>query len=174
MKKNQKGFSLVEIFILLLSLGILGVVCWYVWDRSKPPVNINSSQPLPKSSTNEEDATFLVTIDPMVGGGFVGAVNNYEITASGEVFNLSSPDSNTEVKKSLIKKITAEEVKELRQTFIESGVLDIASGDGPKYSGSAWRVTISGKEQAFYDQTSPKFDTVKIKLKKILGEDVKI
>jgi hypothetical protein len=174
MKKNQQGFSIVEILVLLLCVGILGLAGWFVWSRSNPPVNVSSSQPLPKSSTNVEDATFFVAIDPMVGGGFVGAVNGYEITAIGEVFNLSAPDSNTEVKKSLLKKVTLEEVAELRQSFIESGVLDIAPGDNPKYSGSAWKVTINGKEQLFYDQTSPKFDIVKIKLKKILGEDVRI
>lgn len=176
MKKNQQGFSIVEMLVLLFCIGILGLAGWYVWIGSNPPVNVSSSQPqpLPKSSTNVEDATFFVTIDPMVGGGFVGAVNSYEITAIGEVFNLRAPDSNTEVKKSLLKKVTLEEVAELRQSFIESGVLDIAPGDGPKYSGSAWKVTINGKEQLFYDQTSPKFDTVKIKLKKILGEDVRI
>ncbi len=110
----------------------------------------------------------------MVGGGFEGAVNSYEITATGEVFNLRAPNQRTDVKKSLLKKITLEEVKEIRQSFIESGVLDLASGYGPQYGGSVWTVTINGKEQFFYDQTSSKFDAVKIKLKKILGEDVSI
>ena len=163
-----------EILIIFLCVGLIGLASWYVWNRSRTPINVGNSQTPPKSNTNKEDTTFLVEIDPVVGGGFAGAVNKYEITATGEVYNTNAPDYKTDAKKSLLKKIADQDVQELRQAFIESGVLDIASGDEPKYSSSSWKVTINGKEQYFYDQTSAKFDIIKLKLKKILGEDIKI
>ena len=35
MKANQKGFSVVEIFIVIVVVGLIGTVGWLVYDRQK-------------------------------------------------------------------------------------------------------------------------------------------
>ncbi len=157
MKNNKRGFVFIVLLIVAILLGAIGFTGWYVWN---------------KSDSNNEDPTFLVEINTMVGGGITGAVKKYEITADGEIYSIKSTDYKTEAKKTLIKTISVSQVNDLRQSFIDSGVLELSPVDGPKYSSTTWGVTISGREHVFYDQSSIKFNTPKIKLKSILGDNI--
>lgn len=52
MKANQKGFSVVEILIVIVVVGLLGAVGWLVYDRQKS----KTSEP-PKTSTTTNRST---------------------------------------------------------------------------------------------------------------------
>lgn len=48
MKKNQGGFSIVEVLLVFLAMGIIGAVGWYVYDSqtsNDPSVSTQSGQP---------------------------------------------------------------------------------------------------------------------------------
>jgi len=54
MKKNQRGFSAVEALFVLIAIGVLGFVCWYVWARSHRPAGTSTSS---VSSSNAQPQT---------------------------------------------------------------------------------------------------------------------
>jgi len=53
MKKNQKGFSVVEGLLVLVIVGIIGFVGWYVWQSKQKANNFNSSSPSQQQTTRE-------------------------------------------------------------------------------------------------------------------------
>ncbi len=52
MKINQKGFSVVEILIIIVVVGLLGVVGWFVYDRQKDKTSDTSNT---QASTMQKD-----------------------------------------------------------------------------------------------------------------------
>jgi prepilin-type N-terminal cleavage/methylation domain-containing protein len=54
MKTNQKGFSVVEILIVLVVIGLLGTVGWLVYDRQN---NKKTENPATESSTQQNNET---------------------------------------------------------------------------------------------------------------------
>ena len=158
MKKN-KSLSIVVILSIIIIFGLLVYLGWSAWRTNNNVIKIS-------------DKTFSVIVDPNVGGGFIGEVNMYTITYKGEVFNTHSPSYQEEAIKSLIKNVTGQEILELRNSFIDSGVMDVDSGEGPQYAGSMLIVTINGKEKTFYNLSSQKFDNVKSKIKNITGQSL--
>lgn len=52
MKSNQKGFSVVEILIVIVVVGLLGAVGWLVYDRQKSPKQSETTQ---QSSSTQEN-----------------------------------------------------------------------------------------------------------------------
>lgn len=176
MHKNQKVFGIVEGLLILVIVGLVGFVGWYVWSKSNSSTNSwpNNTQHPTKPGSKTQDTTFSVIINPMVGGGFAGAVSAYEITSTGEVYYLHSPNYSTPIVKDLLKKVDEKEVQDLRKSFIDSGFLNIESVNGPKYGGSAWEVTINGNQKTFYDPSSLIFSGPKAKLQLILGDALKL
>jgi prepilin-type N-terminal cleavage/methylation domain-containing protein len=53
MKQNQKGFSVVEILIVIVVIGLIGTVGWLVYDRQKSPKQSETTQ----QSTNTQSDT---------------------------------------------------------------------------------------------------------------------
>lgn len=51
MKINQKGFSVVEILVIIVVVGLLGAVGWLVYDRQKSK---NNEQPVTQSSSPQQ------------------------------------------------------------------------------------------------------------------------
>jgi prepilin-type N-terminal cleavage/methylation domain-containing protein len=54
MKQNQKGFSVVEILIVIAVIGLIGAVGWLVYYRQK--TKTSDSQPATQTSTEQKDA----------------------------------------------------------------------------------------------------------------------
>jgi|GEM_PF-1513830 len=54
-KLNQKGFGVVEILIIIVAVGLLGVVGWLVYDRQKSKTSDTSNTQV--STTQKEEAT---------------------------------------------------------------------------------------------------------------------
>lgn len=158
--KNKRKNIFITLAILII-VTILSFIGWNIWNASN-------------NSSIISDSTFSVDIDPMVGGGEMGAVDSYQINSSGKVYNFKSPDYKSTITKTLIRTISSQEVNELRNSFIESGVMEISSGEGPKYGGSMWTVTINGNKKIFYDLSSSKFDNLKLILKNIIGSNILI
>lgn len=59
MKANQKGFSVVEILIVIVVVGLLGAVGWLVYDRQKSPKQSATSQ-----NTSEQTDKIQATTNP--------------------------------------------------------------------------------------------------------------
>ncbi len=59
MKGNQKGFSAVEVLIVILVFGLVGAVGWFVYDRQK--AKSNEQQPTSKISEQKQETTKEVT-----------------------------------------------------------------------------------------------------------------
>ena len=161
MKLKIKRIKIIIASVILIFVGVISIIGLMVWNASRNVSLIS-------------DSTFSVDIDPMVGGGITGAVDSYQINSSGKVYNINSSDYKTATTKTLIKNISSREVEELRDSFIDSGVMDINSGVGPKYGESMLTVIINGKEKIFYDLSSSKFDGFKLKIRDILGSQISI
>lgn len=56
MKVDQKGFSVIEIFILVAVVGLLGVVGWLVYDRQKSKVDNNVTSQTSQQETKQSEA----------------------------------------------------------------------------------------------------------------------
>lgn len=56
MKHNRKGFSVVEAFIILVIIGLVGAAGWYVYNRSKKSDNQSSSSTASTTEDNLETA----------------------------------------------------------------------------------------------------------------------
>lgn len=54
MKTNQKGFSVVEILIVIVAVGLLGAVGWLVYDRQKSKSDTNDITTQTTEQTNEQ------------------------------------------------------------------------------------------------------------------------
>lgn len=54
MKANQKGFSVVEILVVVVVVGLLGAAGWLVYDRQKSK---NNEQPVTQSSNQQNQET---------------------------------------------------------------------------------------------------------------------
>ena len=67
MKKNENGFSIVEVLVVLVIVGLIGAAGWYVWqaknNKATPPVKTNSQD----QSTQKTEQT----IDFKVPDGWV-------------------------------------------------------------------------------------------------------
>lgn len=67
MKKNQKGFSVIEVLVVIVVVGLLGAVGWLVYDRQssksvdKPVIQASTTQ---KQETSKQEEK---TIDPFEG-----------------------------------------------------------------------------------------------------------
>jgi hypothetical protein len=58
MKKNQKGFSHVEILLLIVIVGIIGFVSWYVWHSvGQADKNLNSANGPNSVATSKKNVT---------------------------------------------------------------------------------------------------------------------
>lgn len=55
MKNNQKGFSLVEVLIIVVTVGLVGAVGWLVFDRQKSTSN-DTGNSKTQAVTNDETA----------------------------------------------------------------------------------------------------------------------
>ncbi len=174
MKQNEKGFGVVELALIFFIFSIVGFAGWYFHIRSSVPQKSVSTNESSNSSSTTGDASFSVIVDPMAGGGFTGAVSTYEVTSDGSVYHIHSTDSKTPVTRDLLKKISKEETQALRNTFIKSGVLDLAPGDGPKYGGASLKVTIDGRQKTFFDLSSTKFTEPKAKLNLVFTDAVQL
>ena len=80
MKKNQKGFSVVEMLIVLVVVGLIGVAGWFVFERQNNKTETatqqtqqNSAKDTPKT-TEQEEQSQLVIPDGWVkyGNGILG------------------------------------------------------------------------------------------------------
>lgn len=60
MKLNQKGFSVVEILVVIGLVGLLGVAGWLVYDHQKSPEQSETTQ---QSSNTQTDTTTSTTDD---------------------------------------------------------------------------------------------------------------
>lgn len=56
MKVNQKGFSPVEILIIIVVVGLLGVVGWLVYDRQKSQTDNKEAVPTQETQKTNENA----------------------------------------------------------------------------------------------------------------------
>jgi len=66
MKTNQKGFSVVEVLVVIIIVGLLGTVGWLVYDRQKnktDDTNTASQTTQQKTTTTQTTAT----VDPYAG-----------------------------------------------------------------------------------------------------------
>lgn len=173
MIKNRRGFSVPELLVVIVMIGAIGWAGWYVWNKSRPERHVDSPKTTSTAKTQEQqDTSFLFVLTPSVGGGIMGETNSYEITASGDVNHYYAPSYDTKAQKTLLNTVTPAAVQQLRQSFIDSGALEVPSGSGPQPGQTSWHVTINNQEQTFYDQSSPKFDGVKSRLKEIFGPGV--
>lgn len=82
MKANQKGFSVVEILIVIVVIGLLGAIGWLVYDRQKNKTSETSNTQV--STAQKEEAK---TVDPYEGW------KTYALKY--EKFNFKYPDGYT-------------------------------------------------------------------------------
>jgi prepilin-type N-terminal cleavage/methylation domain-containing protein len=66
MKANQKGFSVVEILIVIVVVGLLGTVGWLVYDRQKNKTDSSTNQTTQQNSVAKEPET-QKEVDPYEG-----------------------------------------------------------------------------------------------------------
>jgi prepilin-type N-terminal cleavage/methylation domain-containing protein len=59
MKKNQQGFSVVEVLVVIVVIGLLGVVGWLVYDRQNKQESPKSgtTQPASQPQSSEQDTS---------------------------------------------------------------------------------------------------------------------
>jgi prepilin-type N-terminal cleavage/methylation domain-containing protein len=64
MKANQKGFSVIEILIVLVMAGLIGAVGWLVYDRQKNKTdNKDTNTPSTQQAEVQEQKEATVTVD---------------------------------------------------------------------------------------------------------------
>ena len=69
MKTNQKGFSVVELLIILVVVGLIGGVGWYVWQsrhKTEKPVTQSTTQTPAKTETVKQVGQVISTADKKV------------------------------------------------------------------------------------------------------------
>ena len=59
MKRNEKGFHLIEICLVIVVVGAIGFVGWKVYDNNNSKSSDSSSQSTKKSTTSGSEATPL-------------------------------------------------------------------------------------------------------------------
>lgn len=65
MKKNQKGFSIVEFLLIIVILAILGFLGWYVWNQRKnKTVENNKTSETSQTKTNAKKPDSEITNGP--------------------------------------------------------------------------------------------------------------
>lgn len=57
MSKDQKGFSVIEILIVVVILGLIGAAAWLVYDRQKNSASSDSGQSTQQSQTAQQETT---------------------------------------------------------------------------------------------------------------------
>ncbi|MEI6228846.1 MAG: hypothetical protein WCP11_02405 [Candidatus Saccharibacteria bacterium] len=132
---------------------------------------VGISMVLGNGTAKISDPTFNVGIEPMIGGGFTGATDTYTINASGQVYHISSSDYETTPTKTLLATIP-EKIKELRESFIKSGLMSSNSNKGATYGGTEITVTINGTTKSFYDKSSNEFIQAKSDIERLTGIDI--
>ena len=98
MKKNEKGFSVVEILIIVVIVGLLGAVGWLVYDRQKSKTDNSSTTP----QTSQQKTTTTAktaTPDPYSGWAtcsdqIIGASVKYPSDWQNNVSNPTNSDGN--------------------------------------------------------------------------------
>jgi prepilin-type N-terminal cleavage/methylation domain-containing protein len=67
MKANQKGFSVIEILIVIVVMGLLGIVGWLVYDRQSNQTNkeqtANTQAQSDKTETTKQEETKLKALE---------------------------------------------------------------------------------------------------------------
>jgi type II secretory pathway pseudopilin PulG len=56
LKKNHKGFSVVEVLLLVIIIGIISLVGWYVW-QAKQKKNTSVQNPYPVSNVQDDTSS---------------------------------------------------------------------------------------------------------------------
>ncbi len=97
MKINQKGFSVVEILIIIVIVGLLGAVGWLVYDRQKSKtVSVPNAQLAEtaniEQSTKESDYKTTEGIKYTVPSGWTNAKGPFKSAETGSGQYLLSPD----------------------------------------------------------------------------------
>jgi type II secretory pathway pseudopilin PulG len=96
MKKNQSGFSAVESLLILVIVGILAGVGWYVLERNSKQDNLNVKV---NSSSQESSSNKLeyLSYDNKLGQKYkLKFYKNYEVTKSPVADSTSSPSQSSE------------------------------------------------------------------------------
>lgn len=72
MKPNQKGFSVLELFIVIVVLGLLGTVGWFIYDRQKSETGSTDEAQTnqQEQSIKDTESTPQTTAQPPVDEGF--------------------------------------------------------------------------------------------------------
>lgn len=69
MKNKQKGFSVVEILVAVVIVGLLGVVGWLVYNQhNKPTASIESSKTTKSSELKIKEFGLTITLPPKLQG----------------------------------------------------------------------------------------------------------
>lgn len=104
-KLNQKGFSFVELFLIVVAIGIVGGAGWYVFDRS------NDKPATTSTNSSQQSETTDTSDNPSVEGEFI-LVPTWKVKIGvgpyGDKVTVSKPD-NPEADKSSIKIIVKQE-----------------------------------------------------------------
>lgn len=84
MKANQKGFSVVEIFIVIIVVGLVGTVGWLVYDRQKNKTSDSSNAQVstPQEETPKEEAKKSTPYTFRELGISMDVLNGWEVKAN--------------------------------------------------------------------------------------------
>ncbi|MGB4758562.1 MAG: prepilin-type N-terminal cleavage/methylation domain-containing protein [Candidatus Saccharimonadales bacterium] len=98
MKANQKGFTVVEILIVIVVLALIGAAVWLVYDRQKSDTDNNTATITSKKSENK-DTSKVATSDSYEGWAncsdpIVGASVKYPANWQNNVTNPTNGDGN--------------------------------------------------------------------------------
>ncbi len=58
MKRNQTGFTIIEGLLILIIIGLVSFVGWYVWDSSKDTVKLAASDKTPSAKITGKAVEF--------------------------------------------------------------------------------------------------------------------
>ena len=102
MKSKQDGFSIVEIILLLVLVGMCGFIGWYVWDANRPTQSedLQSSTTKPQNSANPEETGSTKQFKSTLGGftiTYPASWSTHDVPAT-EYVDGSSPDERFVIK----------------------------------------------------------------------------
>lgn len=151
--KDNVGKVVVGIVAFLLGLvcGYFGVQMAY----KRPVASPETQTAIPAPTEPSQDNSFIITIDPVVGGGITGVATVTQIKADGTVSTITTSPKKSPVTTKL--GVTTFDNMTALLKGLSPSTLDalVATDKGPKPGCKEWDVTRSSKQYVIHFCTVP-------------------
>lgn len=121
----------------------------------KPVTSAQTQASIPAPTEPTQDNSFMITINPLVGGGVTGETTTTQIKADGSVATISTSPKKTPVT-TMLGVTTFDNMAALLKGLSPSTLDALAASDkGPKPGCKEWDVTRSSKQYVIHFCTVP-------------------